>query len=564
MTMPQLSRRFLLLGGAAIAGSATLASCSTAKTTNSSTGGSGNAGSGTVTAVNLNVWGAKPTFVKNFNPVSPAEGVVGTAYLYDQLLWVDRVAANELKPWLAKEWKFDRTTGTMDLTLRDDATWSDGKKITADDVVYTVVGMTAQAAKQGAQAETFAFSAEKTGEFSVKFTWPKDKIDIEGDRKVALLKPKPKHIYEAADLGKFTNAEAPVTSTPLTLERYTPQQVTFKVRDDHWMGKFDHVKEVNWVTYGSEEIGRNLLAQGKMDWATLSLQNPDQYSKTPGNHYWTVYANNAESIIFNCAKAPFNDAAVRNAIYAALDTDKMHSLFDIGLPSISPTGLDPNVWGDWVKPELKEPHKADVEKAKKYLADAGWTVEGGNLTKDGKSYPISYKTVADYTNWATWSDGVRDQMKSALGIDLKVLKVTDAQIWDQINQGDYEMSMNWAAAGTHVVLAYSSLDGADYMPLGEDAVVNYQRVKDAKLDELIKKGKAETDEAKLKEIGYEIQQYVVDQCFFAPLNPGVNFCESTEKNWKGWPGELTAGVVPPLAYGTADTWQILQKLTPTH
>lgn len=178
--MSQLSRRFFLLGGAAVGGAAVLASCSLDKTPPSGGGTTGGAGGGgsKVTALNLNVWGAKPVFVKNFNPVSPAEGVVGTAYLYEQLIWVDRVSGNELKPWLAKEWKFDRAAGVMDLTLRDDATWSDGKKITADDVVYTVVGMTEQAKKQGAQAETFAFSAEKTGEFTVKFTWPKDKLDI--------------------------------------------------------------------------------------------------------------------------------------------------------------------------------------------------------------------------------------------------------------------------------------------------------------------------------------------------------------------------------------------------
>ena len=40
------------------------------------------------------------------------------------------------------------------------------------------------------------------------------------------------------------------------------------------------------------------------------------------------------------------------------------------------------------------------------------------------------------------------------------------------------------------------------------------------------------------------------------------FAEATGKNWKGWPEEVKAGAVPPLAYGTPDTWQVLQKLQP--
>ncbi|WP_084707776.1 ABC transporter substrate-binding protein [Aestuariimicrobium kwangyangense] len=568
MADPRLARRSLFLAAAAVAGSGVLASCSFDKSTSTSTGATSGSTPGgkqfTVDTLNVNSFGPRPSFVNNFSPSSPAEGVVGTGYLYETLLWNDRLNANKLSPWLAKEFTFDRAARTMTITLRDDAKWSDGKPITADDVVYTVVEMPKQAEKQKANAETFDFTATKVDDLTVTFTWPEDKANAEGDRAVGNLRPKPKHVYEKQNLATWTNADAPVTSTPLTLERFTPQQVTFAVRDDHFNGPIPHVKKVNWVTFGSADVGKNLLLQGKMDLATLSIQNSEDtfVKQTEGNKYWTLYANSAEGFFFNCGKAPFNDVAVRKAVYQAIDTDKIHALYDIGLPSISPTGLDPQIWGDWVKPSLTEPHRADTEAAKKTLADAGWTVQGGNLTKDGKSYPISYKTVADYTNWSTWADGVKDQLKTVLGIDIKVLKVPDAQIWEQYNKGEFDMGMTWVASGTHMGFVYSDLDSKQAMPVGEEASANPGRVKDPELDALLAKAQAETDEAKLKELGYQIQQLVVDKAYIGPVNPGANFIEMSGKNWTGLPDKLEAGSPVPLPYGTADTWMMLQKLVP--
>ncbi|WP_203569069.1 ABC transporter substrate-binding protein [Aestuariimicrobium ganziense] len=564
-----LSRRSLFLASAAVTGAAALAGCSFDKgeSPQTTTNGSGSASSGgktyTIDTYNLNVFGPRPSFVNNFSPASPAEGVVGTGFLYEAMLWSDRINGNELKPWLASEFSFDRPASKVTMKLRDDATWSDGKPITADDVVYTVMEMPEQAEQQKAKGETFDYTAKKVDDLTIEFTWPNDKTPIEGDRVVGNLRPKPKHIFSEQNLATFTNNSNPVTSTPLTLERFTPQQVTFAVRDDHFIGEIPHVKKVNWVTYGSEDVARNLLLQGKMDLATISLQNPQATfeSRGEGNKYWTVYANNAESIIFNTARAPFNDRAVRKAIYAAIDSDKLHALFDIGLPSISPTGLDPAVWGDQVKSDLTEPHKPDIEAAKKLLADAGWTISGGNLTKDGKSHPLTYKVVANYTNWATWSDGIKAQLKEALGLDIKVLKIPEEQLFDQVDKGEYDFSMSWAASGTHMAQVYAGMHSKGIAPMGE-AGANTGRIKDPELDKLLDAAAAELDEAKLKDIGHQLQQRVVDECYIGPVNPGASFIEVSGANWTGYADKLEGDVAVPLMYGTADTWRTLQTVVP--
>ena len=42
-----------------------------------------------------------------------------------------------MKPWLATKAEWPRTTRSVKATIRDNAEWSDGQKVTADDVAFT-------------------------------------------------------------------------------------------------------------------------------------------------------------------------------------------------------------------------------------------------------------------------------------------------------------------------------------------------------------------------------------------------------------------------------------------
>ena len=55
--------------------------------------------------------------------------------IYDSLLEKDEKG---LTPWLAKEWTVSEDGQTYTFTLVDNATWHDGKPLTAEDVAFTV------------------------------------------------------------------------------------------------------------------------------------------------------------------------------------------------------------------------------------------------------------------------------------------------------------------------------------------------------------------------------------------------------------------------------------------
>jgi peptide/nickel transport system substrate-binding protein len=557
MTMSS-TRRTFLAGTAAAAAVGAASGCSFDKTAGADEAGEG----GAAASINVNSFGPKPTFIENFNPFSPTDGVIGSNYLYDTLGYEDVNNAYEIVPWIAESIDFDPEARKATVTLRGDATWSDGEKITTEDLVYTVMELPKQAEEQKANVTTYDFEVTAVDELVAEVTWSEEAADISGDRTLAALPLYPKHVFSGEDLATFTNAD-PVTSSPLVVDTFTPQRVSFAVRDDHFMGAWDHIGTVNWTPYGSAEIGKSMILQGTMDIATLSLQNAEDTIVAEGNHYWTVELVGTESLIFNTAKAPFDDKNVRRAIFAALDVDQIHSLFDIGLVATNPTTMAEKVFGDAVVEEYREAHTPDAKGAAKFLADGGWTVEGGELVKDGTSYPVTFKTVSDYVNWSTWSDGVKAQLKEVLGLDVAVLKIPDAQIWDQFANGEFDLGMNWVGGGPHLSAVYADFHSQYAVPIGEAGEGNYGRIKNPELDELLDAAKVEFDEAKLLELSQQMQKIVVEEGYCAPFNSSASFLEASGKNFEGFPpSPLGEGDIIPRPYGP-EGWQTMAKLKPT-
>jgi peptide/nickel transport system substrate-binding protein len=83
-----------------------------------------------------------PNDVSTINPLYAFDVLEG--HLIDILFlkpaienWNDSTGMIEFKPMLAKRWEWNADSSAITLYLRDDIYWSDGKKITAEDIVYS-------------------------------------------------------------------------------------------------------------------------------------------------------------------------------------------------------------------------------------------------------------------------------------------------------------------------------------------------------------------------------------------------------------------------------------------
>jgi len=147
-------------------------------------------------------------------------------------------------------------------------------------------------------------------------------------------------------------------------------------------------------------------------------------------------------VLFGCTFPPFTDAAVRRAFRDSVDLTAATKAVGIGYTVPSVTGLNLDLYKSYLLPEYAKPLEPNVDKAKADLAAAGWTVEGGNLTKDGKSYPVRLFVNLGQATDIVVAPMIIDQWKKNLGIDVKYMPTPDTVFQAKIH--DYEM-MVWTA-----------------------------------------------------------------------------------------------------------------------
>lgn len=376
----------------------------------------------------------------------------------------------------------------------------------------------------------------------------------------------PEHIWKKHNPVKWTNKK-PVGTGAYTLESFSPQTMQLKVRDDYWGGKFHGVKHVKVHAYGSEGSGKQMVLKNKVTWALMSWKDYDKdfvKKDSKNNHYWVYPGGGSEGLLFNMKKAPTNNVHLRRALYAALDSKKLLQLYDTGQKPANPTGLDGEVWPDYMSQKLRNArHKQDIDKARSELKTSGYKVKDGKLTKRGKTYPITLKTNADYGNWTAFAPGMKSQWKKVLGLKVSVKKSPTDQLGEYKEDGDFQMMHDILAGGSDIWAVLDGQFNSKYSePLGKKATKgNYGRYENSEIDKRLKKMSGTRDKGTLKKNAVAIEKIVADEVPYAPLHSSAVFIDVNATDWKGWPEERDAKYVPMSMMGP-DATLTVQHLKP--
>jgi len=275
---------------------------------------------------------------------------------------------NKLVPELATEWSFDADSLTYTFKLRDDVTFHNGEKFTAQDVIYTY--------ERG-----MGFSFQQT---RLKYI---DKMEADGDYtlKITLNSPAAEFLEGLAspNLGilnkKAIEADAEkggmVGTGPFVFkfENFKPDESVVLTRNDSYWGEAPKSKEIEYrkiAEAGARVIG---LQTGEID---ICLEVPAVEAPNIADYEGVELIQQPSSKLLYMAmnmgeKGPdfFKDERVRKALNYATNTEDIIIAMTEGYASpaqgcIAPTmfGHDPNV----------ATYEYDLEKAKALLKEAGY------------------------------------------------------------------------------------------------------------------------------------------------------------------------------------------------
>ena len=240
---------------------------------------------------------------KTFNPCNTKDATSSSmaGLLYDGLLTTDS-KTGEVVPRLAKSYEI--SGNDYIINLRRGIKWTDGKPITAEDVIYTYkeivfAGLGNTASRDGMMINGELPKLEKVDDYTVKFTTPKPFAPFLRQLSYPIV---PKHYFKPySDKGdsvfnSFLNPDTPpgqiVSNGAFKLKKYVAaQRVVFERNPDYYMintenKKLPYLDKLVYLIVGDTNNEILKFEAGEIDVLSLRGSNVARYRiKEPDSDY---------------------------------------------------------------------------------------------------------------------------------------------------------------------------------------------------------------------------------------------------------------------------------------
>ncbi|WP_445996355.1 ABC transporter substrate-binding protein [Okibacterium fritillariae] len=505
------------------------------------------AGGGEATASSETLTIATTTDVVNYNPLigNSRSDYWITNLMYPHLLSIADDGSKEAQ--VATKWGYvDETTGYYE--IRDDLSWSDGEKLTAEDVAWTM-----NAVKQDQPSGTFYGqlanfeSAEAVSDtrVEIKLTQPDSSIVEEIGFWGNVV---PQHVFEKADsVANFPNDGSDggwVSAGPYVLtDVQVGQSYSMDRVDDYPLIEGGTPSSAKVVYRVFPDINTEILAlqSGEVDVIANALP-PAQVKtlqNTPGIEVEESVGLGYAHMTYNMTKPDLAKVEVRQALAHAVDYDAIRKVV-LQDQAVS-TGSSPlmPVLADYYDKSIKE-YKFDTDLSRELMEKAGYTADGSGM------FPVSFRLIYSLQDSVTsqWATLVKDSAAKA-GITIELQGTERNTYLAQTNAGDFDIyAGNFAIMDdpvTNMTLAY--------LP---DGAINYSYVDDPELNELITTASATTDKDEkiklMQEAAAIVNENVYDNIMYTQ---NLYFAHSDK--WTGFvskPSELLS-IVNPISVASA-------------
>ena len=511
---------------------ATLVATGLAACGSSSNGGGGAKGGGTLT---IQGDAGNPTLVENFTPFQTATELHGAFLMYEPLEFRSPIDGT-FTPFLATGHKFTDPK-TLDFTIRQNVKWSDGQPFTAADVVFTFNLIKKYPALDGNGVWAQITGVATSGN-DVTVTFKAPNVPFAGV--VAKTPIVPEHLWSSVpDPTKFTNTK-PVGTGPFTLDKFAPTQYSLKKNPAYWQAAKIAPSEVVFPAQSSNQATNQLdVSSGKFDWSYNFLPNVQKtyVSRSKNNVYWFP-PGGVITLYLNLTKAPYDDANFRKGISLALDRTTIAQKAVNGyLDAASQSGLIlPNL-KKWLDPSLPDQGvvKPDPAAAQAAFAQAGYTMQGGKLVKDGKQASMSIVMPNNFTDWVAAAKEVSTQL-GQIGIKASLDLPQFPQYQSSIQAGTFDAAIGgFGGTGDPYTDFNNALNSSFAAPVKTATANNFERFKDPTVDQALATLAAATDPEPQQQATHTLEQVMYKQVPAVLMYYGGSWGLFSTKNFTGWP-----------------------------
>lgn len=366
------------------------------------------------------------------------EGVIGNISTLNPLLAASEPEQAVSRLLFSSLYNYD-VTGALhtdlaeSMTVKDDkvytiklrnAVWHDGKKLTAEDVVYTINLIKNPQVRSPLRVNWLDISARAIDDSTVEFMLPA----VYAGFSHALTFPViPKHILQTVSPSSMREADFssnPVGSGPFAVKRVQTSESTSStdvVRmepNTKYYGAVSTLSRLELRAYGNESLLVKAVNSGEVSAASgLSLSAADNIkSKQYSTKHWLL--NKGVYLLMNNRSQTLQDARVRQALRYATDTSSIRATVGDNVAR-----LDTPILQSQIAQKLPVAPDYNLDKAKALLKEAGWTYNQGQWKgKDGRPLAVAVTTSSGRDEYKKIVDALKQQW-SKLGVDVQLREI---------------------------------------------------------------------------------------------------------------------------------------------
>jgi peptide/nickel transport system substrate-binding protein len=392
-------------------------------------------------------------------PMNPFNATSNVFPSFDSmtLAWnaADSANPNQELPGLAKSWSLSSNGESLTVHLQPGAKWSNGKPVTATDVVDSAAIWFAEGLAPGYNLGSVKADNSSTvtftqapgtfnnlfetvlGESSGSSTSTNDWI-VPSFEYGKLLPAniwstiaaslgtgaaKTAAVTKLTDLGKTIAAYAPktdISAGPFYIKRLNNSQALLVKNPDFYAASKVHVGNVIMEHDGTNQQIASLLESSTLDSSPFVAMSSNVNSQivAAGNKKITWPSLVASAIAFDEKVAPYNNVKVRQALAYVLNRTAIQKVGEpvVGTPSRTTVGAVSAALPDYLTSAQEtslNSYAPSTAKAASLLKSAGLKLKGGQwYLPDGKAWTITLPVAQGFSDWTDASSVIKSELDS--------------------------------------------------------------------------------------------------------------------------------------------------------
>lgn len=358
--------------------------------------------------------------------------------IYEPLLELDE--QYKIKKCLAKDWAKTSET-TYLVKIRDDVLWSDGTKLSVEDVIFTIETLKQIQSIYTSNVQNIT-DVDKIDEDTIQITLDHEISFFEYNLIFPIMS---KTFYEGQDFVNSEKNNAPIGTGKYKIIENVSNAIILNKNENYSREELT-LEKITIGKYANMGELYNAFKLGKIDIIATSNIGIEDYIGTIGYNKQETQGREFDFFAFNTQNTVLTNTEVRKAISHAINRENIIISLYNNKYQVTDYSLD---YGNWLKGENGD-MSYNPDLAKQILEGNSWEFKNNRWqkTENYNTQTLTFKIVvqASNQNRVAAAEMIKADLET-IGINVSIVKASDSQYQNYLQNKNYDSIITGTTRG---------------------------------------------------------------------------------------------------------------------